>query len=224
VRYITKFFAVILPLSEHSILSIMASFASRAYSHALWICLYGPVLSFLPPRWRTSEFAQQYAGWKLSTYVSSFVECILGFDLFFFWFGGKLSHPFFLCLALYFFIDGAWRSLTAHSDGVAAGTVLLAVADEAYAAAGNSFFAHSHKIMPDLVTLDDLGNDWQLRIETSRAKRDWESSRIIRYGDRYFRLETCQRHQGPRPFIYLLRALEAGAPGHAVRTYYPETN
>jgi hypothetical protein len=201
----------------------MRSLAAQARSHAMWICLYGPVLSFLPPRWRTSEFAQQFASWKLVTYISSLVECVFGFDLFFLWFGGKVGHPIFLAFALYSFSDGAWRALTAHNDGVAAGTLLFAVADEAYFAARNSFFARRYKIMPDLVTLDDVNQEWQLKIESSRAKRDWESSRIIRYGERYFRLETCQRHSGPRPFVYLLRALPAGAPGHGVRTYYPES-
>jgi hypothetical protein len=201
----------------------MASLASRAYSHALWICLYGPVLSFLPPRWRTSEFAQQFGSWRLVTYVSSIFEFVLGFLFFLLWFGGKLGHPFFLCLSLYFLIDAGWRSLTAHSEQSAVGSLAFALADEISVAAGKTFFHHRHPIMGDLVTLDDLGKDWQLKIESSRAKRDWESSRIIRYGDRYFRLETCQRHDGPRPFVYLLRALEAGAPGHAVRTYYPES-
>jgi hypothetical protein len=61
-----------------------------------------------------------------------------------------------------------------------------------------------------------------LEIRAWRAKPDWNPPRVIRYDDRYYRLEDCARGSGPRPFIYKLRRLAAGVPGRTVLVYSPE--
>jgi hypothetical protein len=61
-----------------------------------------------------------------------------------------------------------------------------------------------------------------LEIRAWRAKPDWNPPRVVRYDDRYYRLEDCARGSGPRPFIYKLRRLAAGVPGRTVLVYSPE--
>jgi hypothetical protein len=61
-----------------------------------------------------------------------------------------------------------------------------------------------------------------LEIRAWRAKPDWNPPRVVRYDDRYYRLEDCARGTGPRPFVYKLRRLAAGVPGRAVLVYSPE--
>jgi hypothetical protein len=61
-----------------------------------------------------------------------------------------------------------------------------------------------------------------LEIRAWRAKPDWDPPRVVRYEDRYYRLEDCARGSGPRPFVYKLRRLAAGVPGRTVLIYSPD--
>lgn len=61
-----------------------------------------------------------------------------------------------------------------------------------------------------------------LEIRAWRAKPDWTPPRVVRYEDRYYRLEESVRGSGPRPFVYKLRKLTKGVPGRTVLTYSPE--
>lgn len=61
-----------------------------------------------------------------------------------------------------------------------------------------------------------------LEIRTWRAKPDWAPPRVVRYEDRYYRLEECAHASGPRPFVYKLRRLAAGVPGRTVLIYSPD--
>ena len=198
----------------------MPSIASAARTHAMWVCLYGPALSFLPPRWRDNAFARRYAGWRGSTYVTASLELFFALQFVGLYFMGRApQRPAFLWLILYLAIDGPWRALTARFEGIAVPTLLFAVADEGFLAARKALFDARHPDLPDSISLDEQSPDHQLRIESARSKRDWEPGRIIRCGDRYFRLESALQQKGSHPFVYLLRALEAGVPGPAVRTY-----
>jgi len=61
-----------------------------------------------------------------------------------------------------------------------------------------------------------------LEIRAWCAKPDWNPPRIVRYEDRYYRLEDSARGSGPRPFVYRLRRLSAGVPGRTVLIYSPD--
>jgi hypothetical protein len=78
-----------------------------------------------------------------------------------------------------------------------------------------------HPAVPDAVMVDDNREQWQLKIESSRAKKYWEASRMILYGERYYRIESRTQIEGRRPFIYLLRSLPAGVPSLRVLRYTP---
>lgn len=76
--------------------------------------------------------------------------------------------------------------------------------------------------VPDELCISKNDSEEFLEIRASRAKQDWDPPRVVRYEDRYYRLEGCTRGPAPRPFLYKLRRLAAGVPGRAVLTYSPE--
>lgn len=200
----------------------MPGIARTARAHAMWVCFYGPALSLLPARWRDNAFAHQYAGWRGSTILTAAIEFILGINFAFAFYAGYVRTTAFICLTLYIFTDGCWRALTLRTEGVPVPTLLFAVVDEAIVTVRKAIFHASHPDLPDEVSLEAA----DLKIESARAKRDWEAGRIVRcesrqgpQHDRYFRLESALQHPGQRPFIYLLRELEAGRPGVRVLSY-----
>jgi hypothetical protein len=58
-----------------------------------------------------------------------------------------------------------------------------------------------------------------LEIHSSRAKAEWIPPRTVRIGDAYFRLEQSRQGNAPRPFVFRLRPVAAGAPGRTVIVY-----
>ena len=67
--------------------------------------------------------------------------------------------------------------------------------------------------VPDELCVVQSQEEELLEIRAWRGKPDWEPPRIVRYGDRYYRLEECAKGSGPRPFIYRLRKLSKGCRG-----------
>lgn len=60
-----------------------------------------------------------------------------------------------------------------------------------------------------------------LEIRASREKPEWTPPRVVRFEDRYYRLEESSRGSAPRTFIYKLRRLPKGVPGRSVLIYSP---
>jgi hypothetical protein len=58
-----------------------------------------------------------------------------------------------------------------------------------------------------------------LEIRACRRKQEWNPPRVVRFEDRYYRLENSSVRSGPRPFRYTLRRLAAGVPGRTVLLY-----
>src|SRR5258705_4753730 len=58
-----------------------------------------------------------------------------------------------------------------------------------------------------------------LEIHSSRAKAEWIPPRTVRIGEAYFRLEQLAQGNAPRPFVFRLRRVAAGAPGRTVIVY-----
>lgn len=61
-----------------------------------------------------------------------------------------------------------------------------------------------------------------LEIRSCRAKQDWDPPRVVRYQDRYYRLEESIRGRAPRLYVYKLRRLAAGVPSRTLLIYAPE--
>lgn len=153
--------------------------------------------------------------------ISGGLECLLAVNFFCAWGFLPRSSNSLLWIGMYFLTDGAWRTAIAVFNGEAAGTVLLELVDEARVVAGRSAWTLRHPEVSDAITVDDARAEWQLKIESSRAKKEWEASRMILYGDRYYRIESVIQSDGARPFIYLLRSLPAGFPSLRVLKYRP---
>lgn len=75
--------------------------------------------------------------------------------------------------------------------------------------------------VPDELCVAKHDSEEFLEIRASRPKPDWTPPRVVRYDDRYYRLEESSRSSGPRPFVYKLRRLAAGVPGRTVLIYSP---
>ena len=61
-----------------------------------------------------------------------------------------------------------------------------------------------------------------LEIHATRRKPDWDPPRVVRFADKYYRLEQSNRGRPPRPFVYTLRRLAAGVPSRNVILYSPQ--
>jgi hypothetical protein len=221
------------------------TFAAQGYANQfLWSYLLGPFLSFLPQRWRDKWFAHQHIAWRPATIISGILQFLFAPFLLLFWTssavcsleqslglgcGGGPTQTFSLLLTamnpitwlmLYLIFEGFGRAFAAAMLSETPGTLVFAAPDLLYC------FLKKRKVksespLPDLVTQNDLRADWQLKIESSQPKRDWQAGRLVRYGDHYYRIEACHESAGPRSAVYLLRRLPMGVPSRSVIIYSP---
>jgi hypothetical protein len=87
---------------------------------------------------------------------------------------------------------------------------------------GKIIAARFQEVADELVELSEGGEAF-LEIHSSRAKAEWIPPKTVRIGDVYFRLEQLAQGNVPRPFIFRLRHLAAGAPGRTVIGYESPT-
>jgi hypothetical protein len=222
VRQIDNFvFVNNLQTESVGILNLMSTLIGKIAEYTRWTIFYGPVLSLVPARWRVGRFGDRYANWPTGTMLSGGFECILAVNFFCAWGFLPVTTNLLLWIGMYFLTDGAWRTAIAVFNGEAAGTVLLELVAEAGVVGWRAAWTLRHAAVNDLVTADETRDDWQLKIESSRAKKDWDVARMILYNERYYRIESLARIEGARPFVYLLRSLPAGVPSLRVFRYTP---
>jgi hypothetical protein len=156
------------------------------------------------------------------------------------------THPLTWCIA-FFCIEGAWRLCASFTDTVL-GIFPFYLLEKTYSRifrrgapepAGAVKFSQGHvssyvstvaeKVLtarlsqgPDELLVTKNSAEEFLEIRASCVKPDWTPPRVVRYKDRYYRLEECSRESGARPFVYKLRRLPAGVPGRGVITYSPD--
>jgi hypothetical protein len=194
----------------------------------VWGYVLGPFLAFLPSRWRATWFANRHFPWRGATIVSGILQFVM-VPLIVIYFR---AYQYFLIVAnftdpgtwivFYFFFEGVGRSVAAATTGETPGTLLLVAPDRLLLFVRRKLASAPLPAIPDLVTRDDSRADWQLRIAACRAKRDWDVGRLLRYQERYYRIQSCLQEGGPRPFVFLLSALAAGVPSRSVILYSPE--
>ena len=126
-------------------------------------------------------------------------------------------------ILFYMFVEGAIRAVGAAITGEILGTLPLFLLDKMYRFIRRKTWAREASALSDLVTRDDARADWQLKIESSGAKRDWNVGRLLRYDGRYYRIEASSQKSGARPYVFLLCAIAAGVPSRSVILYSPET-
>jgi hypothetical protein len=199
----------------------MSTLIGKIAEYTRWTLFYGPILSLVPARWRVGRFGDRYANWPTGTMLSGGFECLLAVNFFCAWGFLSVTTNLLLCIGMYFLADGAWRTAIAVFNGEAAGTVLLELVAEAIVVARRGAWVLRHPALPDIVIVEDAREDWQLKIESSRTKKDWDVPRMILYNERYYRIESLARIEGARPFVYFLRSLPTGVPSLRVLRYTP---
>jgi hypothetical protein len=194
----------------------------------VWGYILGPFLAFLPSRWRATWFADRHFPWRGATIASGILQLVavplivIYFRAYqYFFIVGNFTDPG-TWFVFYFFFEGVGRSVAAATTGETPGTLLLVGPDRLLLFVRRRLAPAPLPAIPDLVTRDDSRADWQLRIAACRAKRDWDVGRLLRYEERYYRIQSCLQEGGPRPFVFLLSALAAGVPSRAVILYSPE--
>ena len=149
------------------------------------------------------------------------------------------NHPLTWVLA-YFGIEGAVRFCSAAFGESYLGTLPLFLVDKTIAwimgvppedpdrpAIGASLVAAvSEKLLEstqlhgaDEIVRSREGGEEFMEIRASRKKADWEPPRVVRIGERFYRLEKYTRGAPPRPFRYTLRRLAAGVMSRTVLVY-----
>jgi hypothetical protein len=125
-------------------------------------------------------------------------------------------------LGFYVIFEGVGRALAAAITDECAGTLFLVLPDRVYLFLQERLWNPTPIIIPDRITQDDSRQDWQLKVEACRPKREWNLGRLLLYNDRYYRIESCSLEGGPRPYVFLLRSLAAGVKSRSVILYAPE--
>jgi hypothetical protein len=215
----------------------------------LWSYILGPFLAFLPARWRAMWFGNRHIDWVRATIISGVLQIIVSPFALLLWIAGGISGMaqsmgvggnvgagpmqtlFLLILGMnpitwlmfYLFLEGFGRVCAAALMNDAPGTLVLYMADKLHLYVNRKFGPPPPPLVPDAVTRYDLRADWQLKIEACRPKSEWTVGRLLRYEDRYYRIESSSQEGGPRPFVFLLRGLAAGVPSRSVILYSPET-
>ena len=157
-----------------------------------------------------------------------------------------IIHPLTWLIA-YFFVEGAVRFSSAAFSSSPSGTLplvlvdsllqkLLGVPDDALGPRERQpvFSSVASSLKERILTAtvpagaDELqflksGDREILEIHASKRKADWNPPRVVRFEDKYYRLEECKRGKPARPFVYVLNRLPAGVPGRTVLLYSPET-
>jgi len=126
-------------------------------------------------------------------------------------------------IVFYLFVEGALRAVGAAITGETLGTLPLFLLDKTYCYIRRKVWDRPPPMVRDLVTRDDSRADWQLKIESCRAKRDWNVGRLLRYENRYYKIASSSQEGGTRPFVFLLSSIAAGVPSYSVILYSPET-
>ncbi len=182
-----------------------------------------------PSRWRAAWFANRHfrgEARKLLSECLRFVAVpfiVIHFRAYqYFFIRGKLYRSG-AWVVFYFFFEGVGRSVAAATTGETAGTLLLVGPDRLLLYVRRKIAPASPPPVPDMVTRCDSRADWQLKIESCRAKDDWNIGRLLRYDGRYYRIAARSEEGGTRPFVFLLSALAAGVPSRSVILYSPET-
>jgi hypothetical protein len=145
-------------------------------------------------------------------------------------------------LFVFFGLEGAIRMCSGAFGNYACGIFPLFLTDKIFfgpfrmmnrsGESGNNVSAHVGAIrdrvqsvtlreVPDELSFTNNESGVILEIRSSRKKQDWNPPRVVRYDDRFYRLEADSNAGGTRPFLYQLRRLPAGVMGRTVLIYAP---
>jgi hypothetical protein len=216
---------------------------------AVWTYLFGPILAFLPLRWRKDHLSRVQIRWGTATFFSGLLETVVFFPVLIWWYSyfvtsygqvlsqspaqgevppgreglvglaGFAMNPV-TWVVFYIGFEGLVRAAGAMVGGEARGTLFLAVPYYLYEKAARRAAKPELPLVRDEITPGDSTCD--IRIASSRAREEWKYPFTIRYGGGYFQVVSMKKlAAGPRPYMYSLRRLPAGEIARGMKEYDP---
>jgi len=217
----------------------------------MWASTYllGPILTFLPRRWRERIFCTTPNRLARATVLSGILEAVLTLVALVVWYSiyvtmtaSALAHSssdaagatermglfayvrFWLnpitWVIAYFGFEGVLRSTAALSTGESYGTLPLFLLERLFRRATRPRAIPALPLVPDEITPGDAGCD--MKIASCRARPEWKYPFTIHYGGAYFQVVADMNlGAGPRPYVYSLRRLPPGEVARGLQEYHP---
>ncbi len=216
----------------------------------MWTYILGPILAFLPRRWRKEHLSRLPIRWGPAGFFSGLLEIGGFFPLLIWWYSffvtafeqalaqnpaagqipdgreglvgiaGFAMNPL-TWVVCYVGLEGLVRTAGSMAGGEASGTIFLAGPYFLYKKIAKRTAAPELPLVRDEITPGD-GSTCDIRIASSRAREDWKYPFTIKYGGAYFQVVAMARlAAGPRPYMYSLRRLPAGEIAHGLKEYDP---
>lgn len=216
----------------------------------MWTYVFGPILAFLPMRWRKENHLLRLpVKWGPAGVFSGLLELAGFFPLLIWWYSyfvtafgqalaqspsanrvpegreGLIGLAGFAMnpitwVVCFIGVEGLGRAVAAMVAGEARGTVFLAAPYFLYRKAMGGGPKPELPLVRDEVTPGKDHNE--IQIAASRAKAEWKYPFTIRYGGGYFQVVGERNIKvGPRPIIYTLRRLPPGEIARGLAEYDP---
>jgi hypothetical protein len=215
----------------------------------VWTYTLGPILAFLPLRWRKEHLPWLPVKWSAAGFFSGLLELAGFFPLLLWWYSyfvtalaqalaqstspsgipegreglvgiaGFAMNPI-TWVVCYVGLEGLFRAAGALAGGEARGTIFLAAPYFVLRKMTASAAKPELPLVRDEVT---PGKDpSEIQIAASRKKSEWKYPFTIRYGGAYFQVVGERDIKvGPRPIHYTLRRLPAGEIARGLAEYDP---
>jgi hypothetical protein len=215
----------------------------------VWTYTLGPILAFLPLRWRKEHLRWLPVKWGAAGFFSGLLELGGFFPLLIWWysyfvtaFGQSLAqnssagnipegreglvglagfamNPV-TWLVFYLALEGLARAVGSLASGEAHGTIFLAAPYFLYCKIASGTAKPELPLVRDEVTPGKDPNE--IQIAASRVKPEWKYPFTIRYGGGYFQVVGERNIKvGPRPIVYTLRRLPPGEIARGLGEYDP---
>lgn len=194
----------------------------------MWTYTLGPILAFLPLRWRKENLPWLPVKWGAAGFFSGLLELAAFFPLLTSWSSyyvrthgpaGGWPNPI-TWVVCFIGLEGLTRAVAALAAGEARGTVFLAVPYFLFHKATSGAVKQELPLVRDEVAPGKDSNE--IQIASSRVKPEWKYPFTIRYGGGYFQVVGERGIKvGPRPIVYTLRRLPPGEIARGLAEYDP---
>lgn len=215
----------------------------------MWTYTLGPILAFLPKRWRKEHLTWLPVKWGPAGFFSGVLELLGFFPLLILWYSyfvtafqqalaqnpvaggipegrsglvgiaGFAMNPI-TWVVCYVGIEGLARLVGSLAGGEAGGTLFLAAPYFLWRKVTESAAKPELPLVRDEVTLGKERDE--LQIAACRVKEGWKYPFTIRYGGGYFQVVGVRDIKvGPRPILYTLRRLPPGEVARGLAEYDP---
>ena len=213
----------------------------------MWTYLAGPVLAFLPARWRSAYLRGVSVNWPRAAQLSGVIEAIAAIAALVVWYsvfvteagpaiekyvGWPYSGPLGLVslflhpltwVICYFGAEGVVRMLAGLVAEESPGTLPLVLADRGIRFVRHGEWREEPALVRDQVDRHGLTGD--LRIASCRKKDHWKYPLTIRHEGEIFQVQGEEHlpNERLRPHVYRLTQLPANEIIRGLEEYDPES-